>query len=242
MRLSFSILMSSLLLAACGERAPDPRGVGRDEVLLQVMATGRADTRPDEARFTVGVENIAPTAAAATAANNAIIQRVMQGLAQFGVRDEHLQTRSIRLGRIDHGRDRGRFQAHNLIEIRVRDIARAGAAIAVATDAGANVLSGPNLTISDPEAASRSAYAQAYRAARARADAYAAAAGLRVARVLSIRDTGERVGRSYGYDMDAAMAPEEGPVPVSPPPPPDVRPGMTTNQVQVRADFALAAE
>jgi hypothetical protein len=242
MRLCCSILSSSLLLAGCGERPADPRGVGRDEVLLQVVATGRADTRPDEARFTVGVENIAATAAAATAANNATIQRVMRSLEQFGVRDEHVQTRSIRLGRIDHGRDRGRYQAHNLIEIRVRDIARAGAAIAAATDGGANVLSGPNLTISDPEAASRSAYAQAYRAARARADAYAAAAGLRVARVLAIRDTGERAGRSYGYDMDAA-APEQGPMPVSaPPPPPDVRPGMTTNQVQVRADFALAAE
>lgn len=239
MRLALGILSSALLLGGCGDGRPDPRGVGRHEVLLQVVASGRADTRPDEARFTVGVENIAPTAAAATAANNATIQRVMRALQQFGVRDEHVQTRSIRLGRIDHGRDRGRFQAHNLIEIRVRDIARAGAAIAVATDGGANVLSGPNLTISDPEAASRSAYAQAYRAARARADAYAAAAGLRVGRVLAIRDTGERSGRSYGYDMDA-MAPEEGPMPVSASA--DVRPGMTTNQVQVRADFALVSD
>jgi hypothetical protein len=239
MRLALGILLSPLLVAGCGEARPDPRGVGRDEVLLQVVATGRADTRPDEARFTVGVENVAPTAAAATAANNATIQGVMRALEQFGVRDEHVQTRSIRLGRIEHGRDRGRYQAHNLIEIRVRDIARAGAAIAAATDGGANVLSGPNLTISDPEAASRSAYAQAYRSARARADAYAAAAGLRVARVLAIRDTGEGGGRSYGYDMDSA-APEEGPMPVSAAP--DVRPGVTTNQVQVRADFALAAE
>jgi hypothetical protein len=228
-----------LLLAGCGERAADPRGVGRDEVLLQVAATGRADTRPDEARFTVGVDNIAPTAAAATAANNATIQRVMTALGRFGVRDEHVQTRSIRLSRIDYGRDRGRYQAHNLLEVRVREIARAGAAIAAATEGGANVLSGPNLTISDPEAASRSAYAQAYRSARARADAYAAAAGLRVARVLAIRDSGDG-GQGRGYDMD--MVAQEVGRSANVAPPPDVRPGMTTNEVQVRADFALAAE
>ena len=49
MRLTPMMLLSALLLAGCGERPADPRGVGRDEVLLQVAATGRADTRPDEA-------------------------------------------------------------------------------------------------------------------------------------------------------------------------------------------------
>jgi hypothetical protein len=242
MRLSLLLMLPMLLVAGCGEKAADPRGVGRDEVLLQVVATGRTDTRPDEARFTAGVENIAPTAAAATAANNATIARVLAALEQFGVKEEHVQTRSITLGRIDHGRDRGRYQANNLIEVRVRDIGRAGAAIAAATEGGANVLSGPNLTVGDPEAASRSAYAQAYRAARARAEAYAEAAGMRVARVLAIRDGGESGSR--GMDMDAAggaMEVQYRSANVAPPPP-DVRPGMTRNEVQVRAAFALAAE
>ncbi len=243
MRVSKLWLSASLLaLGACSEK--DPRGVGRDEVLLQVSATGRADTRPDEARFTVGVDNIGATAAEATAANNATIQRVMRALAQFGVREEHVQTRSISLGRIGGGRDRGRYQAHNLLEVRVKEIGRAGGAIAAATEAGANVLSGPNLAISDPEAASRSAYAAAYRAARARADAYAAAAEMEVARVLTIRDTGGGGGGYHGYEsVDAAGAVMERAAQVSAPPPPeegpDVRAGMTTSQVSVRAEFAL---
>ena len=36
-----------LALAACQPPATDPRGVDRDETLLTVTATGRADTRPD---------------------------------------------------------------------------------------------------------------------------------------------------------------------------------------------------
>jgi hypothetical protein len=229
-----------LLLAACGDRPPDPRGVGHDEVLLQVTATGRADARPDEARFMVGVESLAPTAAAATAANNATIARVLAALRQHNVRDEHVQTRSVQLGRIDYGRDRGRFRANNVFEVKVPEIGRAGAAIAAATEAGANLLSGPQLVISDPEAASRSAYAQAYRAARARAEAYAEAAGLRVERVLAIRDAGES-GRGMSYDMDSAgMTLERAAAAPAAPPAPEIRPGVTTNQVQVRADFALA--
>lgn len=239
MRISVAILLPALLLAGCGAGPADPRGVGEGEVLLQVAATGRADTRPDEARFTVGVTNIAPTAAAATAANNETIERVMRALQAFGVREEHVRTQSVSLGRIGGGPDRGRYQAHNLLEIRVSDVARAGGAIGAATEAGANMLSGPELVVSDPEAASRSAYAQAFRAARARADAYAEAAGMRVARVLAIRDGG-LPGPRYGPYAGNMAAPEEAAPVVSPPPAPDVRPGLTTSHVQVRADFALA--
>jgi uncharacterized protein YggE len=236
-----SPLFLALALAACTESAPDPRGVGRDEVLVQVSASGRSDTRPDEARFTVGVDTIAATSRAASAQNSATINKVAAALQGLGVKEDDLQTRSITLSRIDYGPNRGRFQANNLIEVRVKDIKRAGEALAAITEAGANVLSGPNLRVSDPENAGRSAYAAAYRSARARADAYAQAAGLKVARVLAIRDGGEMGGgpRPYPYpeeamsmDMQASTA-----SPVSAPP---VQPGVSTRQVQIRVDFALA--
>ena len=236
------VLTVPLCLApiACSQAPADPRGVAPDEVLVQIAASGRADTRPNEARFTAGVETIEATAGAASARNNAVINRVVAALERLGIRRDDVQTRQITLGRIDYGQNRGRFQANNMIEVRVRDIARAGEAIAATTDAGANVLSGPNLRVADPEAASRSAYAQAFRAARARADAYAQAAGLRVARVLAIRDVGGGGRGGPSYDMD--MAAEEGmPRPISTvSAPPPVEPGMTTSEVRVRVDFALA--
>ena len=237
MRRFGSAILLVAALAACSGAEPDPRGVGRDEVLLQVVATGSADTRPDEARFTAGVETFGANAAAASAANNEVMNRITRALERFGIRGDDLQTRQVSLSRISHGPQRGRFQAHNLVEVRVRDVARAGEAIAAATEAGANTVSGPNLRVSDPEAASRSAYAAAYRAARARADAYAEAAGLRVARVLAIRDTGEGGQRPYYGGHDAVMAQETAAPRVAAPP---VNPGVNTSQVQVRADFALA--
>ena len=230
------LLFLLLSLAGCAKEA-DPRGVERDEVLLQVTASGRTDTRPDTARFTAGVETIAPSAAAASAGNNEKMNRVVAGLERLGIKDDDLQTRQISMQRIDYGSNRGQFQASNMVEVRVRQIARAGDAIAAATEAGANVLSGPNMTVSDPEAASRSAYAQAYKAARARAEAYAEAAGLKVSRVLAIRDGGETGVIPY-HSMDGRMSAQTAaPPPVSPPP---MRPGMNSSEVRVRADFALS--
>lgn len=231
-------LMLPLALGACSKPAPDPRGVDRDEVLVQVSASGRADTRPDEARFTVGVDTIAATSGAASAQNSATINKVKAALQRLGVKEDDLQTRSITLSRIDYGPNRGRFQAHNLIDVRVKDIKRAGEALAAITEAGANVLSGPNLRVSDPENAGRSAYAAAYRSARARAEAYAQAAGLKVARVLAIRDGGDTSGPIYLPGIEASMDAARNAAPEEAPPP--VQPGISTSQVQIRVDFALS--
>ena len=180
-----------IALAACQPVAPDPRGVVRDETLLTVAATGRADTRPDEARLQLGMQSIAGSAGEASRANRVKMDAVAGVLARVGVRPDDLQTRNLSLQRIDYGTDRGRFRADNIVEVKLRDMNKVGDAVAAVTDAGANVLSGPELRISDREKASRSAYAAAYKAARARAETYAGAAGLEIKRVLAIYDGGE---------------------------------------------------
>jgi hypothetical protein len=106
------------------------------------------------------------------------------------------------------------------------------------------VVSGPNLQVANPELAENPAYAQAYRAARARADAYAQAAGLKVARVLAIQD-GSIPAIPYGYGYGhGGPAPDSvataAPPPISPRAAgPPVRAGVDTREVTVRADFAL---
>lgn len=226
-------------LAACQPPAADPRGVERDETLLTVSATGRADTRPDEARLQLGVQSLAASAGEASRLNREKMDRVAAALARLGVKPDDIQTRNLSLQRIDHGPERGRFRADNVVEVKMRDMARVGEAVTAATEAGANVLSGPELRVSDREGASRSAYAAAYRAARARAEAYAQAAGLKIDRVLGIYDGGDShapppYARYGGMDAVAQTA--------APPPPPSApfNPGINTTEVRVRVDFALS--
>jgi uncharacterized protein YggE len=240
--LAAALLLSCAALAGC-DRSSDTRGLGRDEVLLQVMASGRTEVRPDEARFSVGVSNIGATSAAASAANNTVMNRTVASLDRLGIKEADVQTRAISLARIDYGPERGRFRAENLVEVRVRDLKLVSPAIAAATEAGGNVVAGPNLQVADPELAENPAYAKAYRAARARADAYAKAAGLKVARVLAIQD-GSIPPISYGYGYGAS-APDSFAANAPPPPVqtraagPPVRAGVDVREVTVRADFAL---
>lgn len=237
MNKSLPILALCLAGAGACTNEADPRGVDRRETLLQVSAVGQADTRPDEARFTAGVSTTEGSAAAASTANNEAMQKVVQAVQAAGVKAEDVQTRNISLSRIDYGPQRGRFRADNMVEVRIRDVDRVSETIAATTEAGANILSGPDLRVSDQETANRSAYAQAYKAARARAEAYAQAAGLKIARVLTIRETGTSGGEiPYPPPIARGMAVAQ----TAAPPPPAIMPGMNVSQVRIQVDFALA--
>ena len=228
------------VLAGCDRAAPDPRGVERDETLLTVAAIGRAEASPDQAMFTAGLSSIAADATAASTRNAEKMAQITAALANLNVAPRDIQTRNLSVNRIDYGANRGRFEASNSVSIRIRDTARAGAAIGAATAAGANILSGPTLSVSDPEKASLSAYGIAYKAARAKADAYAHAAGLRVGRVLTIRDGGEGGNMRPLAEMEERSMYTPAPVMAqAAPPPPPVMAGTNASIVTVRVDFAL---
>lgn len=226
-----------LALAACQPPAADPRGVDRDETLLTVTATGRADSRPDEARLQLGVQSQAGSAGEASRLNREKMDAVTAALQRLGVKPDDLQTRNLSLQRIDYGKERGQFRAYNVVEVTMRDMSKVGEAVTAVTEAGANVMSGPDLRFSNRDAANKAAYAAAYRNARTRAEAYAEAANLKIGRVLGIYDGGE-----YGmpapppYVSRDAMAQVAAP----PPPPAPFSPGTTTTEVRVRVDFALS--
>lgn len=232
------VVAISTALAGCGRGRPDPRGLERGETLLSVSGTGRAESRPDQATFTAGLETTGANAAAASGRANEAVGRIVASLKTLGVPEKDVQTSSLSIARIDYGRDRGRFHASNTITVKVRAVDKAGAAIAAATQAGANVLSGPNLTVSDPEAATLSAHGLAYKAARAKADAYARAAGMRVARVVTITDGGEG-GVTYNMDAEADMA-MRAPRPVMQSAP--VMAGTNSSTITARVEFALRPE
>jgi uncharacterized protein len=228
----------ALALGGCGGGRPDPRGLRPGETLLSVSGTGRAESRPDQAMFTAGLENVADTPEAASARANEAVARIVAALKRLGMGEKDIQTSGLSIGRIGYGKDRNRYQAANQITVKVRQVDKAGQAIAAATAAGANVLSGPNLTVADPEAATLSAHGAAYKAARAKAEAYAKAAGMRVARVVAIYDGGQGGAMPIMAEeaRDAAYAPPPVVVQTSAP----VVRGTNSAVITARVDFALA--
>ena len=246
-----SLLALPLALAACGDRALDPRGIDRDETLLSVSASGHAESRPDKAEFQAGIETWARSAREASAANARKIAEIVEALKASGVAEKDIQTRAVTVQRIDYGDRRGQFQAANVVHVTLRQADKTSEAVTAVTEAGANIVSGPNLSMTDPEATANLAYADAYKAARKRAEAYAKAAGMEVSRVLYIRDAGGSQGNTYFRAADAtavesrAAVRNTAPPPIAaPPPPPEEGPprvmiGTTSSDVFIQVDFAL---
>ncbi|WP_241229871.1 SIMPL domain-containing protein [Tsuneonella rigui] len=251
MRVRSFALLALPLLAACSGGGKDPRGVDRNETLLSVSASGHAESRPDKAEFQAGIETWARSAKDASAANAKKIDEIVAALKGVGVDEKDIQTRAVTVNRIDYGDRRGQFQAMNVVNVTVRDVSKANAAVTAVTEAGANIVSGPNLSMTDPEATANLAYADAYKAARKRAEAYAKAAGMEVSRVLYIRDAGGSQGNTYfraadATAIDAARPVAEQAMAVAPPPPPPVAAGgsrmmvgTTNSDVFIQVDFAL---
>lgn len=241
-----------LALASCGDRAADPRGIDRDETLLSVSATGHAESRPDKAEFQAGIETWARTAREASAANAKKIAEIVDALKASGVAERDIQTRAVTVQRMDYGDRRGQFQASNVVNVTLRNADKTSDAVTAVTEAGANIVSGPNLSMTEPEATANLAYADAYKAARKRAEAYAKAADMEVSRVLYIRDAGGQQGNTSFRSADATAVESRAvrntapPPLVAPPPPPEQGPprvmiGTTSSDVFIQVDFALRA-
>jgi uncharacterized protein len=150
---------------------------------------------PDLAIISAGVQTLRPTATAAIDENAAAMERVRAALKRAGIEDRDIQTSSISLNPEYHYANNQPprltgYRASNMVNVKFRDLKRTGAILDALVAQGANQISGPNLTIDKPEGALDEARLKAIANGRARADLYARALGMRVARLLSVSEGG----------------------------------------------------
>jgi len=215
--------------------------------LLSLSAEGKVTRAPDLAVFTAGVVSQGKTASEALAANAADMTRVIAALKRAGIEDRDIQTSNLSLnpiyqpqrslpdGTIDPPQPRiiG-YQANNTVSVRQRKLSSYGRVIDTLVQAGANQVNGPSFEVDNPEPALDEARAAAMRKARARAELYARAAGLRVGRILSISENG---GWSPPQPVMYRMAAMDGAPPPAPPSP--VQAGEMQLSLTVSVQFEL---
>lgn len=113
---------------------------------LTVIGTATVTVQPDMAEFSVGVETHADTVSAASEANAAAVNAVMEALRAAGVADSDLSTSYYYVG-MDYAYDTtpatvvGSYVS-NTLNVIVRDVSQIGAVIDAATAAGANQVYG----------------------------------------------------------------------------------------------------
>jgi hypothetical protein len=220
-----ALVASALLgvaLPAFAQTPPPP--VPRDAAPLEtvsVSGVGRVTLTPDRAIFTVGVQSMAPTVAAAVQDNNTRVAAIVDALRKLGATDREIRTSQISIyPQQDHQPNRTPrivgYQVSNTVTVTRSNPAEVGRFLQAAVDAGANAVSGVSFTVSDPARGREGALQAAFADARAKADVLARAAGRTVGRALSITEGTAVMPPPYPMARRMAVESAQMDVPVEP--------------------------
>lgn len=216
--------------ALAADMAAEPR-------TITVQGTGEVATSPDMAEVTVGVTREAPTAEPALTGVATAMEHVLRAARSFDIADRDIQTRSVNVqpryarppgARPGEAAKISHYVATYQVHLRIRDIGKLGVILDALVAAGANQMHGVQFTLSDPKTAMDEARRKAVADARARAELYAAASGVKLGKVLRIAEASTAGPRPL---MMTASAIEARSVPIAP--------GETTIRANVRMVFAI---
>lgn len=157
---------------------------------ITVEATGKAYVVPDVAELTLGLDVDAPTADEAVEKNSQTMNKVSAALEALGLDKKDIKTSYYNLspkynwteaqGSVQEG-----FTLSHSVIVKIRDFEKIGEVIAKSTEAGANIFSGVQFTIDDPESAKSLAREEAIAKAKEKAKEIAAQSGLSLGKVLN---------------------------------------------------------
>ncbi len=182
-----------LLCAACSTPAAEPAAAA----VIGVSGHGEVSVAPDRARLALAVDALDAEVKAAEAQVNRVVREYLAALQALDIAAADISTSGTWLAPEYSWDETARrqqlvgYRARREIQLMVRRLDRLGAVILSATQAGVNHVSAPQLESSRSEALQRQALAQAAADARARADAVAQGLGVRLGRVLSVREAGD---------------------------------------------------
>lgn len=201
-----------------------------------ITVTGEASiaATPDMATVSLGVTTEGKTAAEAMAANSAALTAVIDRLKSAGIAEHDLQTSNLSINPNWTGYDSGAptissYVAMNMLNVRVRALDGLGAVLDASIADGANTLNGITFELSAPRPVQDEARKAAVADAAARAELYAAAAGVKLGKIVSVSEQANFNGPMPVFQAEAKAA---APVPVAT--------GQIALQAQVTVTYEIA--
>ena len=194
-RILLPALLAFVALATTSARAND------NEPFPQIVVSGQgsAELAPDMALLQLTVTREADTARAALDASSSAMAQVIKALREQGIAERDLQTGNFSIqpkyvyppqksqGENQPPRIVG-YTVRNGLDVRVRDLGKLGAimdqSVTLGVNEGGNIL----FTNDDPSAAIEQARTRAVKDAMAKARTLAAAAGVKLGKVLEISE------------------------------------------------------
>ncbi|MBS0385100.1 MAG: SIMPL domain-containing protein [Proteobacteria bacterium] len=205
--------------------------------LLSVSAEGKVEGRPDMATINLGVQTEAPTAQAAIQANAQRMTALLAALRRAGIAERDIQTSNVSVNPQQQYRENQPpittgYQANNTVTAKIRNIDNVGRVVDATVAAGGNTVNGIYFSYQNPDAQMDTARRNAIQEARRRAEIYASALNMRVARVVAVQEGGAMaqpivVTAARFMRADAAPAPTP------------VEPGQIETTANVSVTFEL---
>lgn len=185
---------------------------------ISVSGTGRVDLAPDMATVMIGVTHQDKEAGVAMQQTSDAVAAMLERLAGLGIEARDVQTAALTLNPVwrDNPAQQGQpmpwgFEASNVVNLRLRDIAALGTVLDALVSDGANRLDGVSFGLQDPEVSMDEARRRAVADAQRKATLYAEAAGVTLGQVISLTETGMATPRPQLMEM-AAMRADSVPV------------------------------
>ena len=236
-RLVFGIITSLALAGSAGAQgeAP-PRNPAPG---LSVVGNGEVRVAPDEATVRMGVTRQAANARQAQDQVNEVAQRILDAVARLNVPKEQIQTSQLTVSPVYEGDRPGqaprivRYQASNVVSVRLEKLALVGPVIDAGLQAGANQLDGVSFGLREDRPARERALREAVQEARGKANAIAEALEVRILGVLEVQEGGFSV-RPPVF-AEAAMMTRGGGMDATP-----VAPGEITVNATVTIRYRIA--
>ncbi len=162
---------------------------------VTVSGQGRVGVRPDLAIVRLGVQTESATAAEAMDENNVRMQAVISATLEAGVEEDDIQTQSIQLYPVyraagDNPPELTGYQAANVVEVTVRELANLGALLDAAVAAGGNTIESIRFEVSNPDEMLAEAREAAMSDARQKAEQLTSLAGADLGQVMTITEIG----------------------------------------------------
>ena len=188
--------LSVLSLTACNSGGPTYITSSQlPTANIQVSATGKVNMAPDMATVSAGVVTQGQTAREAMFGNATKMTRAFEELEAAGIEKKHITTSQLSLQPRYNRQNRQApkidgYDARNTVSAKTYDLDNVGAMLDALVKAGVNNINGVQFSIKDSKSAKNKAREDAIREAKAKAEAMAAAAGVKLGKLKSLSESG----------------------------------------------------
>jgi len=221
------ILFAGFLLAGFSLALGQAAHAGEKEPVISVSGTGKTSVVPDMAIIKLGVQREAKTARKALNRNNEAMAVVLAELKASGIAARDLQTSGFNIQPRYHYPKQGPsgeqrpprivgYTVANQLSVRIRDLSKLGEILDKSVTLGVNSGGGIQFLIEDVEGALMQARKNAVASAIAKAKILSEAAGVKLGKILEIRESARGISPRPMREMAMArsIAADAVPVPV----------------------------